>query len=163
MRAYTLSILTQLADTGSPIVEKEIIDWVNNKLAQGKKTTSIRNFQVKTKNNSIENNKRKCWDVNSSHRLSTIQDSSIAKARVVIDLIDCIKPGTINYELVREGGPDEDNLANAKYAISMARKIGARVYALPEDITEVKQKMVMTVFSTLMARDYVPSMDSKNN
>lgn len=76
-------------------------------------------------------------------------------------MIDCIKPGTINYDLVREGGPDEDNLANAKYAISMARKIGARVYALPEDITEVKQKMVMTVFATLMARDYVPNMDSK--
>lgn len=92
-----------------------------------------------------------------------VQDSSIAKGRVVIDLIDCIKPGTINYDLVREGGSDEDNLANAKYAISMARKIGARVYALPEDITEVKQKMVMTVFSTLMARDYVPNMDSKNN
>lgn len=47
MRAYTLSILTQLADTGSPIVEKEIIDWVNNKLTQGKKQTSIRNFQVR--------------------------------------------------------------------------------------------------------------------
>ena len=46
MRAYTLSILTQLADTGSPIVEKEIIDWVNNKLVQGKKSTSIRSFQV---------------------------------------------------------------------------------------------------------------------
>ena len=46
MRAYTLSILTQLADTGSPIVEKEIIDWVNNKLAKGQKRTSIRNFQV---------------------------------------------------------------------------------------------------------------------
>ena len=91
------------------------------------------------------------------------QDSSIAKGLVVIDLIDCIKPGTINYDLVHEGGSDEDNLANAKYAISMARKIGARVYALPEDITEVKQKMVMTVFSTLMARDYVPNMDSKNN
>ena len=46
MRAYTLSILTQLADTGSPIVEREIIDWVNNKLSQGRKQTSIRNFQV---------------------------------------------------------------------------------------------------------------------
>lgn len=160
MRAYTLSILTQLADTGSPIVEKEIIDWVNNKLAQGKKTTSIRNFQVIKQNNSIEKN---LPNVNSSPSVDHRQDSSIAKARVVIDLIDCIKPGTINYELVREGGPDEDNLANAKYAISMARKIGARVYALPEDITEVKQKMVMTVFSTLMARDYVPTMDSKNN
>jgi len=135
MRAYTLSILTQLADTGNPIVEKEIIDWVNAKLAAGKKNSSIRSFQ----------------------------DSSIGNARCVIDLIDCIKPGTVNYELVRDGGSDEDRQANAKYAISMARKIGARVYALPEDITEVKMKMVMTVFATLMARDYVPSMDSRNN
>lgn len=46
MRAYTLSILTQLAHTGNPIVEKEIVDWVNNKLASGQKQTSIRNFQV---------------------------------------------------------------------------------------------------------------------
>lgn len=52
---------------------------------------------------------------------------------------------------------------NAKYAISLARKCGARVYALPEDITEVKQKMVMTVFACLMATDYVPNMDSKQN
>lgn len=54
----------------------------------------------------------------------------------------------------------QDNLANAKYAISMARKAGARVYALPEDITEVKQKMVMTVFACLMALGYVPNMDT---
>lgn len=54
-------------------------------------------------------------------------------------------------------------MANAKYAISMARKIGARVYALPEDITEVKPKMVMTVFACLMAMDYVPNMDSVQN
>lgn len=133
MRAYTLSILTQLAHTGNPIVEKEIIQWVNNKLINGQKTTSIRSFQ----------------------------DSSISSGKVVIDLIDCIKPGTINYDLVKDGGNEEENAANAKYAISMARKIGARVYALPEDITEVKMKMVMTVFATLMARDYVPSMDSK--
>lgn len=34
----------------------------------------------------------------------------------------------------------------------MARKIGTRVYALPEDLVEVKPKMVMTVFACLMAR-----------
>ena len=44
-------------------------------------------------------------------------------------------------------------LENAQYAISMARKIGARVYALPEDIVQVKSKMVMTVFACLMIRD----------
>lgn len=57
----------------------------------------------------------------------------------------------------------QERLANAKYAISMARKIGARVYALPEDITEVKPKMVMTVFACLMAMDYIPNMDSVPN
>ena len=35
----------------------------------------------------------------------------------------------------------------------MARKIGASVYALPEDISEVKYKMVMTVFASLMLAD----------
>lgn len=40
----------------------------------------------------------------------------------------------------------------------MARKIGARIYALPEDIVEVKPKLVMTVFACLMARDYIPDM-----
>lgn len=54
----------------------------------------------------------------------------------------------------------QDNLANAKYAISMARRCGARVYALPEDITERKPKMVMTMFACLMALDYVPVLDS---
>ena len=46
----------------------------------------------------------------------------------------------------------QDQHSNAKYAISMARKIGARVYALPEDLVEVKHKMVMTVFACLMTR-----------
>ncbi|CAD7090111.1 unnamed protein product [Hermetia illucens] len=135
MRAYTLSILSRLANTGNPIIEKEITVWVNKKLAEAGKTTSLRNFQ----------------------------DPAIADGRIVIDLIDAIKQGSINYELVRNGGTEEDNLANAKYAISMARKIGARVYALPEDITEVKPKMVMTVFACLMAMDYIPNMDSVQN
>ena len=128
MRAYTLSILSQLTNTGKPIAEKEIIDWSNTKLRQANKSTKITSFQ----------------------------DSGIRDGRVVIDLIDSIKPGTINYDLVKTTGSKNGNLANAKYAISMARKIGARVYALPEDITEVRMKMVMTVFATLMATDYVP-------
>nr|CAD7397469.1 unnamed protein product [Timema poppensis] len=135
MRAYTLSVLTQLANTGSPIVEKEIVTWVNSKLSAANKKSFLKSFQ----------------------------DPSIADARVVIDLLDAIKPGTIHYEFVKEGGSEEENLINAKYAISMARKTGARVYALPEDITEVKPKMVMTVFACLMAMDYIPNMDAKHS
>lgn len=55
----------------------------------------------------------------------------------------------------------QEKLANAKYALTCARKIGARVYALPEDLVEVKPKMVMTVFACLMARDYTPDMGAR--
>ena len=51
----------------------------------------------------------------------------------LIDLIDAIKPSSINYDLVLEAEEEEEKIANAKYGISMARRLGARVYALPED------------------------------
>ncbi|XP_074098583.1 plastin-2 fimbrin isoform X3 [Cotesia typhae] len=135
MRSYTLSVLSGLVGNSGKTVEKEIVQWVNSKLQAAGKTSSIKSFQ----------------------------DDAISTGRPVIDLIDAIKPGIVNYDLVKTSETEEDNLDNAKYAISLARKCGARVYALPEDITEVKQKMVMTVFACLMATDYVPNMDSKQN
>ncbi|XP_013406990.1 plastin-2 [Lingula anatina] len=130
MRAYTLSILAQLSEKsdgkeGKAVAETEIVQWANEKLSAAKKPTQIASFQ----------------------------DPTIADAKVVIDLVDAIKPGSIKYNLVKDGASDEEKLANAKYAVSMARKIGAKVYALPEDIMEVKPKMVMTVFACLMIRD----------
>jgi plastin-3 len=72
-------------------------------------------------------------------------------------LIDSIKPSTIKYDELKTDSSIESKMDNARYAVSMARKIGARVFALPEDIVEVKQKMVMTIFATLMIIDYQPT------
>lgn len=131
MRAYTLTILAKCTQSGESMAnDKEIIAWVNDKLAAAGKPSRVKSFQ----------------------------DPSISNARVVLDLIDAIKPGTINYELVKSGGDAESNLENAKYAITCGRKIGAKIYALPEDIVQVKFKMVMTVFACLMACDYLPNM-----
>ena len=43
----------------------------------------------------------------------------------------------------------------------MISRIGARVYALPDVIVEVKSKMVMTMFACLMSKDFVPNMDGR--
>ena len=136
MRAYTLTILSQLAQNqADKLDETKIVEWANGKLRAASKSSSIRGFN----------------------------DSSISTALPVIDLVDAIKTGSINYAQVLEGANKEEKLANSKYAISMARKIGAKVYALPEDIAEVKPKMIMTVFACLMARDYVPSAPSQTS
>lgn len=133
MKAYTLSILTKLANTGHPIVDKEIIEWVNGKLQSAGKSSSISGFN----------------------------DQRLSDGKILCDLVDACKPGSIQSNMIKNGDTDEDKLANAKLAISTARKIGARVYALPEDIVEVKAKMIMTIFACLMIRDYQPQQISK--
>ena len=40
----------------------------------------------------------------------------------------------------------QEKIANAKYGISMARRLGARVYALPEDIVEVCIQIRLLVY-----------------
>ncbi|XP_077584996.1 plastin-2 isoform X2 [Stigmatopora nigra] len=124
MRRYTLNILEDLGD-GQKVNDDTIVSWTNQKLAGAKKTSCISSFK----------------------------DPSISSSMPVLDLIDAVQPGSIRYDLLKRNqlGP-EDKFNNAKYAISTARKVGARVYAIPEDLVEVKPKMVMTVFACLMAR-----------
>ncbi|XP_077304245.1 plastin-3 isoform X2 [Lithobates pipiens] len=124
MRRYTLNVLEDLGD-GAKANDDTIVNWVNSTLADAGKTSSIQNFK----------------------------DKSISTSLPVVDLIDAIQPNSINYDLVKTGSlSDEDKQQNAKYAVSMARRIGAKVYALPDDLVEVKPKMVMTVFACLMGR-----------
>ncbi|KAM5145286.1 plastin-3 [Mantella aurantiaca] len=124
MRRYTLNVLEDLGD-GAKVNDDIIVNWVNRTLAEAGKTSSIQNFK----------------------------DKSISTSLPVVDLIDAIQPGSINYDLVKTGSlSDDDKHENATYAVSMARRIGARVYALPDDLVEVKPKMVMTVFACLMGR-----------
>lgn len=77
------------------------------------------------------------------------KDSSLATAVPIVDLVDAVKPGLADYSLL-----EKDNMKNAKYAISLARKAGAVIFALPEDIVEIKPKMMLTVVAGLMAVDY---------
>uniref|UniRef100_A0A8C2H737 Plastin 1 (I isoform) n=1 Tax=Cyprinus carpio TaxID=7962 RepID=A0A8C2H737_CYPCA len=124
MRRYTLKVLSDIGD-GEKVSDQVIINWVNNTLKQGQKDSYINSFK----------------------------DKSISTSLPVINLIDTIVPKAIKYEMVKSGDmTPEDKLNNAKYAISMARKIGVRVYALPDDLVEVRPKMVMTVFACLMGR-----------
>ncbi|KAJ8407393.1 hypothetical protein AAFF_G00279670 [Aldrovandia affinis] len=96
MRRYTLNVLEDLGD-GQKVNDDTIITWVNENLAQAGKGT-----------------------------ISGFKDGSISTSMPVLDLIDAIQPGSIRYDLLKtEDLSDDEKLNNAKYAISMARKIGA--------------------------------------
>ncbi|KAG5286675.1 hypothetical protein AALO_G00017530 [Alosa alosa] len=135
MRRYTVKVLSDLGD-GEKVDDKFIINWVNAALKEGDKDTFISSFK----------------------------DKSISTSLPVLDLISTITPKAVKDEMVKRGElSPEDKLNNAKYAISVARKIGAKVYALPDDLVEVKPKMVMTVFACLMGRGMVKDKKDKND
>ncbi|XP_038053356.1 plastin-2-like [Patiria miniata] len=124
MRAYTLRLLSKIGTQDGKISDKIVVDAVNTKLESAGKASRITSFQ----------------------------DPCIADSRVVLELVDAIRDKSVNWGNYNESASSDDEmLGNAKYALSMARKIGAAVYALPEDIVEVKPKMVMTVFACLIA------------
>jgi len=55
-------------------------------------------------------------------------------------------------EYVIDPATDEkEKLDNARYAISVARKLGATIFLLPEDITEVRPKMILTFIASIMS------------
>jgi hypothetical protein len=123
MRAYVLNILTALSGDGKKISDNEIVAWVNDTLRKAGKSTSISGFK----------------------------DEGIKNSRPVADLVDALRPGSIDYGMLYNSNNEKDLLKNAQYTVSSARKIGAVVFALPEDIVEVKPKMLLTIFAALMA------------
>ena len=82
MRAYTLSVLQRLAGSDKPITDPEIVEWTNTTLQSAGKSSSINGFK----------------------------DPAIATSMPVIDLVDAIKPGSIKYDLVVQGGSLSDEV-----------------------------------------------------
>nr|KAJ3417719.1 hypothetical protein HK105_000886 [Polyrhizophydium stewartii] len=123
MRDHVVQTLKSLSRAGQDITDADIIKWANDTVrAAGKSST-----------------------------MTTFKDPSLHTGMFFLDLLHAIKKGIVNYELVTSGNTDESAKMNAKYAISIARKLGATIFVLPEDICEVKPKMIMTFVGTIMA------------
>lgn len=85
-----------------------------------------------------------------------MQDSDLATSNFFLHLCDALTPGIVNWEIVATGATEEEKEQNAKYVLSVARKMGCGVFLLWEDVVEVKPKMLMTVRIWLhFARSFV--------
>ncbi|KAJ1949592.1 fimbrin, partial [Linderina pennispora] len=124
MRANIIQTLASLsANGGREVTDRDMVNWANQTAAKSGTAAPIRSFS----------------------------DSSLATGRFLLDVVNGMKPGIVDPQLVTAGQNEEDQKMNAKYAISIARKLGATIFLLPEDIVEVKPKMILTFIGSLMA------------
>jgi len=81
--------------------------------------------------------------------MKNFKDPALKDSVFFLELLDAIKP-VVDWSVIQQGN-DAALLNNAKYAISIARKLGATIFILPEDITESKDKMILTFIGSIMA------------
>ncbi|KAA6406609.1 MAG: fimbrin [Lasallia pustulata] len=118
----TLSALAQRLGKRE-ITDAEMVKWANEQAKKGGKSSSIRSFK----------------------------DQAIGSGVFLLDVLNGMKSSYVDYELVTAGRSDEEAYANAKLAISIARKMGATIWLVPEDIFQVRSRLVVTFIGSLMA------------
>ncbi|OJJ01004.1 hypothetical protein ASPVEDRAFT_190516 [Aspergillus versicolor CBS 583.65] len=105
------------------ITDSEMIRWGNDMSRKGGRNSSIRSFK----------------------------DQSIGSGVFLLDVLNGMKASYVDYDLVTPGQTDEQAYANAKLSISIARKLGATIWLVPEDICQVRSRLVTTFIGSLMA------------
>lgn len=125
MRRDIVSTLGSLAQQlgKKELSDADMVKWGNDMSKKGGKSSSIRSFK----------------------------DSSLGNGIYLLDVLNGMKSSYVDYDLVAPGRTDEEAYANAKLAISIARKMGATIWLVPEDICQVRSRLVTTFIGSLMA------------
>jgi plastin-1 len=98
------------------MTDPEMVKWANDTSRKGGKNSSIRSFK----------------------------DPAIGTGIFLLDVLNGMKSSYVDYDLVTPGKSDQDAYANAKLSISIARKLGATIWLVPEDICQVRSRLVTT-------------------
>jgi len=127
MRLNITKTLTGLSGSGKPITDQEMLKWANTTVQKAKPgARTIRSFK----------------------------DPSITTGIFILDLLEALRPGIVDPALVinvHESGEYEDRRQNAKLAISIARKMNALIFLVPEDIVDVRPRLILTFIGSLMS------------
>ena len=88
--------------------------------------------------------------VDESLRVKSLKDKRLGNSLYFINIMKSIEPRSINWDIVvTDKEDDESKQNNAKYAISIARKLGKKKKKKWEDIAEVKSKLLLTFLASL--------------
>ena len=112
------------------ISDAEMVKWANDTSRKGGKSSSIRSFK----------------------------DQSIGNGVFLLDVLNGMKSSYVDYDLVTAGRTEEECYANAKLSISIARKMGATIWLVPEDICQVRSRLVVTFIGKPCRPLFSPSM-----
>lgn len=90
-----------------------------------------------------------CNEVSPDTPVESFRSANLADGRILIKLCSDIEPRVVNWDLVTPGASPEEKELNSKYAISIARKLGAVIFLVWEDIPALNPKMLLIFVAAL--------------
>jgi plastin-1 len=87
--------------------------------------------------------------LNSDIQIKSFKDPQISNGTFLLKICSAIEPRAIDFDIVQKGDTDEEKENNAKYILSIARKLGAVIFCVWEDITKVNPKMILVLVCSL--------------
>ncbi len=82
--------------------------------------------------------------INKEPKLTSFKDKSLKNSLFFLNLMSAIESRAINWDLIVQDKDDNESLENnAKYAISVARRLGASIFLVWEDIKDVKITIIL--------------------
>ena len=93
--------------------------------------------------------------------VASFSDSALRNSLFLLNLLDNLQEGCVDWALVEVASAAVDPAdvpallaRNASYCISIARKLGAELFALPSDIVNANKKQLVLILASLMACEY---------
>lgn len=82
--------------------------------------------------------------------IQNLKDKALSNGKFMLHLLASIEPRAVNWEIMTEGSNEQELQNNAKYVTSVARKLGAVIFCVWEDIVNVNPKQMLIFMATMM-------------
>jgi plastin-1 len=89
------------------------------------------------------------------HAMESLKDPSLSNCLFYLDILHAMEPRAIDWSIVTAGESEDEKCTNAKYCISVARKLGSSVICVWEDLVDRKPKMIFGLLGFLMVHDHL--------
>ena len=86
-------------------------------------------------------------------KIKNLKDHALSDGHYLLKLCSSVEPRAIDWDIVMKGETDEEKANNAKYVISIVRKLGGVIFCVWEDILKVNYKMMLVLVSSLFEID----------
>jgi plastin-1 len=87
------------------------------------------------------------------HKIKNLKDKEMSDGHFLLQVLSSIEPRAIDWDIVKKGEAEEDKENNAKYIVSIVRKLGGVVFCVWEDLVKVDYKQTFILFATIYELD----------